>query len=130
MNFFYVFLGGGIGAVCRYLVTTQIGMRLGTFFPFGTLTVNVIGSLLMGLIMGALAVLARTSGLLPEQVRLLLTVGFLGGFTTFSTFSLESYTLLKAGRRGAAALYILLSVGLCLLGVWLGRLLAARIFQH
>ena len=51
-------------------------------------------------------------------------------FTTFSTFSLESYTLLKAGRRDAAVLYILLSVGLCLLGVWLGRLLAARIFQH
>ncbi len=120
MNLIYVFLGGGVGAVCRYLVTTQIGMRLGTFFPFGTLTVNVVGSLLMGLIMGMLAVLARTSGLLPEQVRLLLTVGFLGGFTTFSSFSLETLTLLRGGSYALAAINIGANVLLGLLAAGAG----------
>ncbi len=120
MNLIYVFLGGGVGAVCRYLVTTQIGMRLGTFFPFGTLTVNVVGSLLMGLIMGALAVLARTSGLLPEQVRLLLTVGFLGGFTTFSSFSLETLTLLRGGSYALAVVNIGANVLLGLLAAGVG----------
>ena len=120
MNLISVFLGGGVGAVCRYLVTTQIGMRLGTFFPFGTLTVNVVGSLLMGLIMGALAVLARTSGLLPEQVRLLLTVGFLGGFTTFSSFSLETLTLLRGGSYALAVVNIGANVLLGLLAAGVG----------
>ena len=120
MNLIYVFLGGGVGAVCRSLVTTQIGMRLGTFFPFGTLTVNVVGSLLMGLIMGALAVLARTSGLLPEQVRLLLTVGFLGGFTTFSSFSLETLTLLRGGSYALAVVNIGANVLLGLLAAGVG----------
>lgn len=129
MNFFYVFLGGGIGAVCRYLVTTQIGMRLGTFFPFGTLTVNVIGSLLMGLIMGTLAVLARTSGLLPEQVRLLLTVGFLGGFTTFSSFSLETLTLLRGGSYALASVNIGANVLLGLLAAGIGVYVAGELMR-
>ena len=129
MNFFYVFLGGGIGAVCRYLVTTQIGMRLGTFFPFGTLTVNVIGSLLMGLIMGTLAVLARTSGLLPEQVRLLLTVGFLGGFTTFSSFSLETLTLLRGGSYALASVNIGANVLLGLLAAGMGVYVAGELMR-
>ena len=129
MNFFYVFLGGGIGAVCRYLVTTQIGMRLGTFFPFGTLTVNVIGSLLMGLIMGTLAVLARTSGLLPEQVRLLLTVGFLGGFTTFSSFSLETLTLLRGGSYALASVNIGVNVLLGLLAAGIGVYVAGELMR-
>ena len=129
MNFFYVFLGGGIGAVCRYLVTTQIGMRLGTFFPFGTLTVNVIGSLLMGLIMGTLAVLARTSGLLPEQVRLLLTVGFLGGFTTFSSFSLETLTLPRGGSYALASVNIGANVLLGLLAAGIGVYVAGELMR-
>lgn len=93
-----VFLGGGLGAVCRYLVTTQIGARFGTMFPWGTLSVNLLGSLLMGWILGLILLLTeRTGSGLGEAARLLLTVGFLGGFTTFSSFSMETLTLLRGG---------------------------------
>ena len=86
-NILLVFTGGGIGAVCRYLMTTHIGARFGTVFPWGTLAVNTIGSFLMGLIMGGLLLLTERAEIsLAEPARLLLTVGFLGGFTTFSSF--------------------------------------------
>ena len=121
-RFLWVALGGAAGAMLRYAISL-IPVR--GSFPVLTLFTNLLGALLIGLIAGA-AEWAHPS---PNLV-LFAKTGLCGGFTTFSTFSLESYTLLKAGRRRAAALYILLSVGLCLLGVWLGRLLAARIFQH
>lgn len=121
-RFLWVALGGAAGAMLRYAISL-IPVR--GSFPVLTLFTNLLGALLIGLIAGA-AEWAHPS---PNLV-LFAKTGLCGGFTTFSTFSLESYALLKAGRRGAAALYILLSVGLCLLGVWLGRLLAARIFQH
>ena len=76
-----VFFGGGLGAVCRYLVTTQVGARFGTVFPFGTLTVNTVGSFLMGLVMGVLLLLAEQHQFAAGPWKLLLTVGFLGGFT-------------------------------------------------
>ena len=79
-----VFIGGGLGAACRYFSTTHIGALFGTYFPFGTLFVNTLGSLLMGFIMGSLVFLMEKTGFtLAEPARLLLTVGFLGGFTTF-----------------------------------------------
>jgi len=95
MQFLYVFVGGGLGALCRFLATTAIGARLGMIFPFGTLFVNTLGSFLMALIMGFLLTMAKNDNLLAEPLRLLLTVGFLGGFTTFSSFSMETLTLLR-----------------------------------
>ena len=82
-----VFLGGGFGCVARYVSTTCIGSVAGTFFPFGTLFVNILGSFVMGFLM----MLAITASLLPENLRLLLAVGFLGGFTTFSSSAWKPY---------------------------------------
>lgn len=116
-----VFLGGGLGAVCRYLVTTQVGARFGTVFPFGTLTVNTVGSFLMGLIMGALLLLTERYGFVAAgPAKLLLTVGFLGGFTTFSSFSLETVTLIEGGSLFYAAMNIAANLGLCFLATFLG----------
>ncbi|MGN8832899.1 fluoride efflux transporter CrcB [Selenomonas montiformis] len=116
-----VFLGGGLGAVCRYLVTTQIGARFGTMFPWGTLSVNLLGSLLMGWILGLILLLTeRTGSGLGEAARLLLTVGFLGGFTTFSSFSMETLTLLRGGSFFYALANIGMNVILGLLAAWLG----------
>ncbi len=121
-RFLWVALGGAAGAMLRYAISL-IPVR--GSFPVLTLITNLLGALLIGLIAGA-AELASPS---PNLV-LFAKTGLCGGFTTFSTFSLEGYTLLKAGQKGMAALYILLSVGLCLLGVWLGRLAAIQIFRH
>lgn len=124
-NLLLVFIGGGLGAVCRYISTTHIGALFGTYFPFGTLFVNTLGSLLMGFIMGSLVFLMEKTGLrLAEAARLLLTVGFLGGFTTFSSFSLETVTLLEGGSFFYAAMNIAANLGLCFLAAFLGLSLA------
>lgn len=121
-----VFLGGGLGAVCRYLVTTQVGARFGTVFPFGTLTVNTVGSFLMGLIMGVL-LLAEQHQFAAGPWKLLLTVGFLGGFTTFSSFSMETMTLVRGGSLFYAAANVLANLVLgfaaVMAGLVLGRML-------
>lgn len=126
-NILLVFTGGGIGSVCRYLLTTHIGARFGTVFPWGTLTVNTIGSFLMGLIMGVLLLLTERAEIsLAEPARLLLTVGFLGGFTTFSSFSLETLTLMRGGSTFYVFANIAANILLGLLTAWLG-LMAARL---
>ena len=104
----------------RYAVSL-IPVRGG--FPVLTLLTNLLGALLIGFIAGAAEISAPSPGLI-----LFAKTGLCGGFTTFSTFSLESYTLIKAGQKGTAVLYIALSVGLCLLGIWLGHLAARRVF--
>lgn len=121
-RFLWVALGGAAGAMLRYAISL-IPVR--GSFPVLTLITNLLGALLIGLIAGA----AEWTSPSPNLI-LFAKTGLCGGFTTFSTFSLESYTLLKAGQKGMAALYILLSVGLCLAGVWLGRLAAIQIFRH
>ena len=90
-NIFLIAAGGGIGAVSRYIVTVFAAGRLGTAFPWGTMSVNLLGSFLMGALMMGLL---QTRWEMSETCRMLLTVGFLGGFTTFSSFSLETLTLL------------------------------------
>lgn len=119
-RFLWVALGGALGAVLRYAVSL-IPVRSG--FPVLTLITNLLGALLIGFIAGAAEYRAPSPSLI-----LFAKTGLCGGFTTFSTFSLENYTLIKAGEKGTAALYIVLSVGLCLLGIRLGQLAAARVF--
>lgn len=113
-------LGGGLGAMARYGFGTLAGRVWGTAFPVGTLMINVLGSLAMGLLAG---LLART---LPEgqnEIRLFVAVGVLGGFTTFSAFSLDAITLLERGDVLAGVGYVLLSVVLSVLALYLGLLI-------
>ena len=115
-GFLIVFLGAGLGGMARHGVNVLALRLLGSAFPFGTLAVNVLGSLVMGLLVGWFA--HRGDPGLPW--RLFLTTGILGCFTTFSTFSLDAASLLERGQAGLAALYILLSVGAGLLGLFAG----------
>ena len=115
MAFVLIFLGGGLGAVARHGVSLA-GLRLaGPVFPVGTLTVNVIGSLAMGLLIGWMA---RHGGTTP--MRLLLATGFLGGFTTFSAFSLDAVVLWERGAIVLAAAYVAASVTLAIAAVFAG----------
>lgn len=112
MNFLFVALGGALGAVARYalsLVTVKIN------FPLMTFLTNLLGAFFIGLIAG-LASKKNASG----NLVLFLKTGFCGGFTTFSTFSLEAYNLFQSGFYGTAVLYAVLSLVLCIAGVALG----------
>lgn len=116
-----VALGGAAGAICRYLFGLWAVARWGGTFPFGTLAINVSGCLALGFF-GSL-VLDRT-WLLPPEWRLFVAVGFLGAYTTFSAFGLETLRLMETGATGAAVLYVGGSVGAGLLATWLGSILA------
>ncbi|WP_026989492.1 fluoride efflux transporter CrcB [Fodinicurvata sediminis] len=111
--------GGALGAVARHLLSAQIMRVSGFGFPLGTLSVNVLGGLLMGLLVSLFA-LHWNAG---QEVRLFLTVGLLGGFTTFSTFSMETILLFERGQWMAAGLYVLASVSLALAGFAAGQAL-------
>ncbi|MGE0564877.1 MAG: fluoride efflux transporter CrcB [Pseudolabrys sp.] len=116
MSYLVVFLGGGIGAALRHGVNLGAARLLGTNFPWGTLTVNVVGSLAMGLIAAYFAFKGDAS----QHWRLLLATGVLGGFTTFSAFSLDVALLYERGALGLAALYVLASVALSIAGLFAG----------
>lgn len=118
LHWFAVAAGGALGAVGRYAVNGLLFPYMGKF-PFGTLTVNTLGSVLMGVAY----VLIVEKGLLPDEWRDFLMVGFLGAFTTFSTFSLDALALWQNGHLSLAAAYILLSLLLCLAGVSLAIML-------
>ncbi len=122
MKIFLVFAGGGLGAMARYFVTTALAGKFGTF-PLGTLTANILGSFLMGLVAGLIA--GRSS---LEPARLFLAVGFLGGFTTFSTFSAETLALLQNGQIFSAAANIIVSVAAGLAACFAGLTLARQVF--
>jgi CrcB protein len=122
-HFLLVGAGGAMGAMLRHLAN-MIALRLfGPGFPSGTLFVNVAGSLMMGLLIGWLA---RRSGGTSNELRLLLATGFLGGFTTFSAFSLDFVTLWRDGAAATAVSYVLVSVCLSLIaifgGLWFMRM--------
>lgn len=112
--------GGALGALLRHLTGLAVHGLLGRGFPWGTLVVNLTGSLAMGLAY----VLLVERGLLPDAWRSFLTVGLLGAFTTFSTFSLDTIALVGADAPGRALAYVLASVGLCVLAAWLGVIMA------
>ncbi len=118
-----VAIGGAVGAMGRYWLATWIYARLGSAFPYGTLAVNVMGSLLMGFLF---TLLVERLDLDPVW-RALLMVGFLGAFTTFSTFSQETLNLLELREFGKALLNVVLSVGLCLVATWLGMNLGRQL---
>jgi CrcB protein len=119
---FLVFLGGGIGAALRHGVNIASAQLFGAAFPWGTLIVNVVGSLLIGALMGWFAF--RNGGT-AQHVRLFLATGVLGGFTTFSAFSYDYALLFERGEFAAGAGYVAASVALSLAAVFLG-LYAAR----
>lgn len=111
-----VALGGSLGAMSRFLLSNQVYAWLGRDFAWGTLSVNVIGSFIIGI----LAMLMIDKLQLSVEMRSFLVVGFLGAFTTFSTFSFETYTYLETGEITKAILNIAVSVLLGLIAVWLG----------
>lgn len=111
--------GGAVGAAARYMLTTKITAKLGSEFPYGTLTVNVLGSFTMGLL--AMLIIERAD--ISPLIKLAIFVGFLGSFTTFSTFSMETMNLLDHGHYTRALNNIVLSVGVSIAAVWLGLLL-------
>lgn len=117
MTWLYVALGGAGGAVSRYALMSVLGRFLGFGFPYGTLAVNVLGSFAMGVLV---ALLARYLPPAQNEIRALLAVGFLGAFTTFSSFSLDVVTLYERGQWGVALLYIGLSVVACVMALMAG----------
>ena len=112
----FIALGSAAGGVARFLLGTFIQTRFGAGFPMGTLLVNISGAFLLGFIF---ACALATPSVSPEM-RGLLTTGFCGGYTTFSTFTYETMMLLEDGEVARAAVYVVLSVAVALLGVWLG----------
>ncbi len=119
-------LGGSVGAVTRFLVANGIYAWLGRSFPHGTLFVNVSGSFLMGFLTEL--ILQRFS--LAVELRAAILVGFLGAYTTFSTFAIETLYLFEQGSIFKAGLNIFLSAVLCLAAVWVGLLLGRKLFAH
>jgi len=123
MQLLYIGIFGGLGCVSRFLVSGFTYQVFGRNLPYGTLLVNVVGSFLLGLLM----TFGMRSTLLHPDLRLGLTVGFMGGFTTFSTFSYETLRLLEDGSIWAAGANIVLNIILCLLFALLGMLLAKQL---
>jgi fluoride exporter len=119
-------LGGSAGAVMRFLVANGIYAALGRSFPYGTLFINVSGSLLMGFLTEL--VLHRFA--LASEYRAAILVGFLGAYTTFSTFSLETIYLFEAGNHLKVILNIFLSVALCLVACWIGLVWGRSLFSE
>jgi CrcB protein len=121
MKFLLVFAGGGAGAVARYLTGIAAFKAFGPGWPYGTFAVNVIGGVAMGMLVGWLGL---RGGADQERWRLLLGVGVLGGFTTFSSFSLETINLIDDKGWAEASAYAIASVVMAVGGVMAGRLLA------
>ena len=116
-------LGGFLGTVARYAAVKSVDEKINGIFPYGTFAVNILGSLLLGIIYTAAL---RKAGI-TEHWRLFLGVGFCGGFTTFSAFAWENFSLIEQKFMGTSAVYALASLGVGLLalmaGVWIGRFL-------
>lgn len=118
-----VAIGGSLGSVARYLMAIGAGRLVGTEFPWGTLVINIVGSFLIGVFAEAFALSWNAS----QVTRVFLTVGICGGFTTFSTFSLDAIVLMQRGELWSAGAYIAASVALSILALF-GGLLLVRAF--
>lgn len=116
MNYLLVFIGGGLGASLRHAVNVGCARACGINFPYGTFVINITGSLVMGIIAGYLALKGEAS----QPWRLFIMTGILGGYTTFSAFSLDAVTLYQRGEMGLALFYVLGSVVLSIAGLFAG----------
>ena len=121
-SWLFIAVGSALGGVARHGVGLFIAQRLGQLFPWGTLAVNVVGSALIGVCAASLMNGARSESIIRE----FLMIGFLGGFTTFSAFSLQTFQLMRDGKLAFALANVGGSLVLCLLAVWLGFALAVR----
>jgi fluoride exporter len=126
-TYFWVALGGAIGSVARFWCSGMVANTFGQTFPWGTLVVNVVGSFIIGFT----ATLTGPDGRLfvPSDARIFVMVGFCGGFTTFSSFSLQTLTLVQDREWLQAGGNIVLSFVLCMISVWLGHIAAASLNQ-
>jgi CrcB protein len=123
MSWLFIAIGSALGGISRHAVGLWVTQKWGGSFPWGTLTVNVVGSFAIGVLAAFVSVSQRA----PAQVvREFAMIGFLGGFTTFSAFSLQTLQLLRDGKGAFALLNVGASLVTCLLAVWLGYLLGAR----
>ena len=116
MTYLIVFLGGGIGAALRHGINLIVARTLGTAFPYGTLLINITGSFIMGLAAAYFAFRGDAS----QHWRLFFTTGILGGYTTFSAFSLDAALLYERGEVGLAAVYVIASVAVSIAGLFAG----------
>ncbi len=124
MTYLAVAFGGALGAMSRFFVYNVFMRATTSTFPWATLTVNIVGSFLIGI---AFVVITERLEMGPE-VRGVVTVGFLGAFTTFSTFSMDTIGLLEQGQVGSAIIYVLSSVAVCIIAAWLGLTVAKFLF--
>jgi CrcB protein len=125
MNYLWVAVGGALGSVARYWCSGVVAHWFGESFPWGTLIVNVLGSFIIGLF----ATLTAPDGRLfvPSEARVFVMVGICGGYTTFSSFSLQTLNLARDGEWLGVGANVVLSVVLCLLAVWIGHAAAVAI---
>jgi CrcB protein len=126
-SYLWIALGSALGGVARYACSTLVAQGFGGAFPWGTLLVNVIGSFVIGLF----ATLTGPDGrlLVLPDTRLFVMVGVCGGYTTFSSFSLQTLILIREGDIPRAGLNVVASVALCMLSVWLGAVVAGAFNQ-
>jgi len=127
LTYLWIALGGALGSVARYALNGVVSTRLGETFPLGTLVVNVAGSF----VIGVLGAMTMPEGRMSSETRAFATqflmIGICGGFTTFSSFSLQTFNLLRDREWLYAGGNVLLSVALCLIAVWLGFLLGSAL---
>jgi fluoride exporter len=125
MSAFWIFLGGGLGSLARWGLSGWVATQFGQTFPWGTFLVNVSGSFLIGIIAAVTG--AEGLWLLADGPLQFLILGVFGGYTTFSSFSIQTLSLAQAGQWMKAAANVVLSLVLCLAGVWLGHMFGLQL---
>jgi CrcB protein len=128
LTYLLVALGGAIGSVSRAWVSVTVVRLVGPNFPWSTMVINVVGSAIIGIV--AASALSPTRTFITQEVRIFLMVGFCGGFTTFSSFSLQTFELLREGRPAAALANVALSVVLCIVAAAAGYLGTTAVFAR